>query len=187
MLSKFDKCNAQNHLLLPPCHERSWPENLPNTRIHMPHPTCEDARIIPCPAVKFSTAIPPTDDTTVSKGRIRDALPGSMTSVHAEVGASHEARSVTQEKDGRATVLFWVAQPAQHIVLGPVLLPVGELLEKGCCHCSHDVARGNSVHTDAVRSPFHGQVPRELEHAGLGGVVGSVPWSACDYDNVLEA
>lgn len=72
MLSKIDKCNAQNHLPLPPCHESSWPENLPNTQIHVPHPTCEDARIIPCPAVKYPTANSPLADTTVSKCRIRD-------------------------------------------------------------------------------------------------------------------
>ena len=64
-----------------------------------------------------------------------------MTTVHAEVGTSHEAAAGAEEEDSCAPVLLWGGQTAKHVLLRPVLAALGVLDEQLFNHRGDDVAR----------------------------------------------
>lgn len=94
-----------------------------------------------------------------------------MPTIHSQIAASHEAAGITDEEDSCTAVLFRCAESAEHVLLGPFGLAVGELAEELLNHSSDDVAGGDGVHADSVLAPFRSQIPSELENTGLAGVV----------------
>lgn len=95
-----------------------------------------------------------------------------MSPVDSQVCASAEAASIAKQEDCSAPVLLWIAQSAQHVVLGPVLLSVRELLEERGRHGGDNIARRDGVDPDAVLAPFAGQISGKLDDASLGGIIG---------------
>jgi hypothetical protein len=94
-----------------------------------------------------------------------------MTTIDAQVAASHEAAGVAQQEDGSSTVIFRAAQLAQHVLLGPLGLALRESLEQLLDHLGDDVTGGECVDADAILAPFRGEVASKLDHSGLGGIV----------------
>lgn len=95
-----------------------------------------------------------------------------MATVNAEIAARHEAAGVAEEEDGGAAVLVGRGQTTQHVMLGPFVAALGELLEQLLDHGSDNVARRDGVDPDVVRTPLCGKVAGELDHGGLASVVG---------------
>lgn len=91
----------------------------------------------------------------------------------------HETASITDQEGRGASVLLGLAQPAQHVLRRPVRPPLGVLHEERFHHLSHDVARRDRVHPDAVLAPFASQVAAQLQHCGFGGVVGGADETLC--------
>lgn len=102
----------------------------------------------------------------------RMPLPRGVTTVHAQVRASHERRGIGEQEDRCTTVLLGTRQTAKHILLGPLVAALRELNKQLLNHSGDDVTRGNSVDTDIVLAPFGSEVATKLDDGGLGGVVG---------------
>ena len=96
-----------------------------------------------------------------------------MTTVNAQVGTSHEAAGITDQKDTGATELVRQRQATEHVFLGPLLLAVGEVVEEVLQHLGHDVAGREGVDADAVGAPFGGKVASELDDGSFGSIVGT--------------
>lgn len=99
-------------------------------------------------------------------------LPRGVATVHAEIASRHERAGVREEEHGGATVLVGGGQTAEHVVLGPFVAALGELLEELLDHGGDNVTGGDGVDADVVRTPLHGEVARELDDSGLAGIVG---------------
>lgn len=95
-----------------------------------------------------------------------------MSPIHSQIAPRHEAACVTEQEHRRTTVLVWRRQSAEHVLLGPLVATVGELLEQFLDHGGDDVARGDGVDADVEWAPFGGQVAGELNNGGFAGVVG---------------
>lgn len=94
-----------------------------------------------------------------------------MTTIHTEVTASHEAASIANEEDCCTTIFLRPGETTKHILLGPLLATLRELNEQLLDHSCDNVARGDSVNTDIIGSPFGGEVASELENSGLASIV----------------
>lgn len=95
-----------------------------------------------------------------------------MTTVHAQVRASHERRGIRKEEDCCTTVLLGTRQTTEHVLFGPLIAALRELNKQLLNHGSDDVTRGDSVDTDIVLTPFGSEVATKLDDGSLGGVVG---------------
>lgn len=95
-----------------------------------------------------------------------------MPTIHPQVRARHETARVADQENTRAAILLGSAQPAQHVLRRPVCPALRVLLEQLLDHGRHDVAGRDGVDADAVGAPLGGEVARELDDAGLAGVVG---------------
>lgn len=98
-------------------------------------------------------------------------LPRSVSSVNQHRAPSHKATSITEGKQRRAPELLWRRQPSKHVLCLPHSPRSRLLLKHLVHHGGHDMARAKRVYTDSVPSPFHRQVPAELDDSRLGGVV----------------
>lgn len=97
----------------------------------------------------------------------------------------HEAAGITDQKHGGAAVLFRSRKTLQHVLRGPVRFPLWELLEQLLHHGRHDVSWREGVDPNLVLAPFGRQVPPELYHASLRGIVGRAN-EALQYASVTE-
>ena len=95
-----------------------------------------------------------------------------MPPINPHIAPRHKAARITKQINRRTAILFRPTQLAQHVLLRPLLAPLGVFLEQLFDHRGHDVAGGDGVDADAVRAPFGGEVARELDYAGFGGIVG---------------
>lgn len=77
-----------------------------------------------------------------------------MSTVDAQVGARHEATGVAEQEHRRPAVVLGLAQFVQHVLLGPLDLPVGEPLEQLLHHLRDDVAGRDRVDADVFDAPF---------------------------------
>lgn len=94
-----------------------------------------------------------------------------MSTIHPQVRTSHEAAGVGYQERSGTSVLLRLAQASQHILLGPLGLPLWEFLEQSLDHGSYDVARGDGVDSNTVLTPFRGKVAAELDNSCLRGIV----------------
>jgi hypothetical protein len=111
-----------------------------------------------------------------------------MAPVHSQIRPRQERTCIAHQEHGRTAVLLGPAQPTQHVLLRPVAPPLRVLLKELIHHVGEDVAGGQRVDADglvgggrgggraAARgrrqvTPFRGEVARQLEHSGFGGVV----------------
>lgn len=94
-----------------------------------------------------------------------------MSAIDAQVAARHEAAGVAEQEHGGTAVLAGLAEPVEHVVLGPLDLALRVLHEERLDHGGDDVAGRDGVDADAVSAPFGSQVTAELQDGGLGGVV----------------
>lgn len=94
-----------------------------------------------------------------------------MTSVNLEVGSSHEAGGIADEKDRRTSVLFRRTQFAEHVLRRPVTSPLWILLKQRFHHGRNDIPGGDGVHADPMFAPLGGEIPCELQNTGLGCIV----------------
>ena len=104
-----------------------------------------------------------------------------MPPINPQIRARHEAARITEQENGRATILLGVAQSLEHIRIGPSSSALGKRFEEAGCHGGHDVAWRKRVDADAVLAPFGGEVAAELEDSGFGGVIGAfaeVSWES---------
>ncbi len=101
-----------------------------------------------------------------------------MPPVDPEISSGHEAAGIAEQENSGTSVLVWVAQPLEHVGVGPSRLPFGERFEETSGHGCDDVSRRDSVDPDAVLTPLGGKVSSQLQDGGLGGVVGTalVSW-----------
>lgn len=86
------------------------------------------------------------------------SLPGSVAAIHSQVASRHEATSITEEEDGSTTVFIWVGESAEHVLLGPLIATVRELVEQLLNHGGDNVARGDGVDADVELTPFGSEV-----------------------------
>lgn len=82
------------------------------------------------------------------------SLPRSVSAIDSQISARHETAGVAEEEDGSAAVLVGRAEPAEHVLLGPLLSSLGVLDEEVLEHLGEDVAGGEGVDADAVDAPF---------------------------------
>jgi len=94
-----------------------------------------------------------------------------MPTVDPEIRAGHETTGVTNEKDRGAAILLGRAELAEHVLRRPVPFPLGVLLEQRLNHRRHDVARGDGIDANTMRTPLRRQVATELDDTGFGRVV----------------
>lgn len=100
------------------------------------------------------------------------SLPSGMPTVYPQIRTRHKTTRTTHQEHPRAPILLRPTQFPQHILRWPVSPALRILFEQLFHHGRHDVARGNGVDADAMGAPFGGEVARELDEAGFGGVVG---------------
>lgn len=62
-----------------------------------------------------------------------------MAAINTEVASRHEATRVTEEEHSSTAVFPGQAEPAQHVLLGPGALPIGEILEEILKHSREDI------------------------------------------------
>jgi hypothetical protein len=95
-----------------------------------------------------------------------------MPPIHPQIRARHKTTRPTQQKHRRAPIFLRPRQPPQHILRGPLDLPLREPLEQLLHHSRDNVPWRNGVNADVMWPPFSGEVAPELDDAGFGGVVG---------------
>lgn len=95
-----------------------------------------------------------------------------MPAIHPQVCAGHVRARIADQEHGGAAVLVRGRQAVQHVLGWPLRRALGELHKEVCDHGRQDVAGGDGVDADVVDAPLGGEVARELEDGGLGGVVG---------------
>lgn len=110
-----------------------------------------------------------------------------MTTVHAQVASGHEAASVAQKKDGGAPVLLRRGQASEHVLLGPLIAAIRELLEQLLYHGSDNIAGRDGVDTDVVLPPLRGKVTRKLNDSSFASVVGRAYETLCSRVSLRES
>lgn len=98
-------------------------------------------------------------------------LPSRMAAINAQVATRHKTTGVAEEEDGRSSIFTWQAQSPQHVLLGPYLLALGEIVKERLQHVRHNVPRGQGVDTDAILAPLSRQTAAELDDGRLGCII----------------
>jgi hypothetical protein len=111
--------------------------------------------------------------------------PCGVTTVHAKVATSHEAAGVAKEEDCCTAVLVRSGKSAEHVLLGPLVAALGELLEQLLDHGGDNVSRGDGVDADIVLTPFRGEVTAKLEHGSLTGIVSGADETLQHHESVV--
>ena len=94
-----------------------------------------------------------------------------MSAVHPQVTPRHKAAGIAEEEDSSAAVFARLGKAAEHVVLGPLVTTLRELVEEHLDHSGHNVAGGDGVDADVVLAPFGGEVATELEDCCFAGIV----------------
>lgn len=102
-----------------------------------------------------------------------------MPAVHSQVAPRHKGAGIADQKHSGTTVLLGRAEPAEHVLCGPLLATLGKLDEELLDHGGDDVAWRDGVDADAELAPFGGEIAGKLEDTGFGGVV-------CGTDEALD-
>jgi hypothetical protein len=97
--------------------------------------------------------------------------PSTVPTINSQIRPCHEAASIADEKNSCPSVFLWLAQSVQHVLLRPLVLPLGILHEQSFNHRRHDITWGYGVYPDTVHAPFGGQVASQLHDTCLRGVV----------------
>lgn len=100
-----------------------------------------------------------------------NSLPGSVAAVDEEGATGHEAASVRQAEESRASEFLGQRQTTEHILGFPSGAGGGVLLEDFIDHGRDDVAGAERVDADAVTAPFHREGTGQLNDGGFGAVV----------------
>lgn len=98
----------------------------------------------------------PNDHHEISSWRKEKRLPRGVATVNAEIAASHEAAGIADQENSGPAVLLGLGETAKHVLLGPLVAALGVLDEQILDHLGHDVAGGDSVDADAIRTPLGG-------------------------------
>lgn len=85
-------------------------------------------------------------------------LPSGMSTIHAQVTASHKAAGIAEQEDRGTAVLLRTRQTAEHVLFRPLVAALWELNEQVLHHGGDNVARGDGVDTDVVLAPLGGEV-----------------------------
>lgn len=101
-------------------------------------------------------------------------LPSRMTTVNTEIASRHEAASVAEQEYSSTAIFLGNAETLKHVLLGPLFLSLGVVIEQVQQHLSQDVPGRECVDADAILAPLSSQASGQLDNGGLGGVVCSL-------------
>lgn len=101
-------------------------------------------------------------------------LPSSMSTVNTEIASRHEAAGVAKQEYGSTAIFLGDAKSLKHVLLGPLFLSLGVVVEQVQQHLSQDVSGRECVDADAILTPLSSQASGKLDNGGLGGVICSL-------------
>lgn len=97
-----------------------------------------------------------------------------MSTVNSEVASRHEAASVTEQEYGSTAIFLGDTETLKHVLLGPLFLSLGVVVEQVQQHLSQDVSGRECVDADVILAPLSSQASGQLDNGSLGGVVCSL-------------
>lgn len=97
-----------------------------------------------------------------------------MSTVNTKIASRHEAASVAEQEYGSTAIFLGDTESLKHVLLGPLFLSLGVVVEEVQQHLSQDVSRRECVDADAILAPLSSQASGKLDNGSLGGVIGSL-------------
>lgn len=107
----------------------------------------------------------------MTKTSTRLKLPRTVSTINAHITGRHERAGIANQEHGCSTVLFGLAQLAQHVLSRPLALSLWVLDKQSFHHGCDNVSRRNSVDADSVLAPLARQVSRQLDDRCFARVV----------------